>query len=120
MVGKIFKFISGFVACLCFMGCATFHSSPLTLKEAVQASYKVIDKNQYVVLDVQEDGTVLIAGRPTTFAEIEAISYLEGVSDELGVFVKVKRDTKFAYVREVLDSCKKAGLDNILFKEVKW
>ncbi len=102
------------------MGCATFHSSSLTLKEAVQASYKVIDKNQYVVLDVQKDGTVLISRCPTTLAEIETILSLEGVSDELGVFIEVKRYTKFEYVRDVLDSCKKAGLNNILFKEVKW
>jgi len=116
---NVLKLMSGIVACLCFMGCATFHSNPLTLSEAVEASYKNISKNQYVVLDVQEDGIVLIAKRPTTLEEIETIPSLEGISDDLGVCVQVHGGTKFDYVIDVLDACKKAGLNNIYFKEVR-
>jgi len=116
---NLLKLISKIVACLCLMGCATFQSKPLTLSEAVEASYKDISKNQYVVLDVQEDGSVFIAKRLTTLEEIETIPYLEGISHELGVCVEIQRGTKFDYVIEVLDACKKAGLNNIYFKEVK-
>jgi len=116
---NLLKTIVRIVACLCFMGCATFQSKPLTLSEAVEASYKDISKKQYIVLDVQEDGSVLIAKRPTTLDEIETIPSLEGVSDELGVCVEVQGGTNFDYVIEVLDACKKAGLNNIYFKEIK-
>ena len=113
------KRIGIIMMCACLAGCATFHSKPLTFGDALRASLQDMGKERMVVLSIQKDGTILVANRPTTLAEIETIPSVEGLPTPPAILIRAHRETRHKDVRAVMDACTKAGIWKISFKAIK-
>jgi biopolymer transport protein ExbD len=113
------KAIAIVLMCACLTGCATIQPKSLSFGDAVRTSLQDKGNPPLAVLVIQEDGSILVAGRPTTLAEIETIDTVKGLPESPGVLIEADRRTKHKDVRAVMDACTKAGIWRINFKAIK-
>lgn len=110
------------ILCGVLGGCATLRTAkPVSFADAVRSSLEQSGKYTYVVVHVDADGTIRVAGRPTTLAELSTLPYVEGLTAEEkpAVIIQAPPDAKHADVRAVMDACSKAGIWRIAFRGLK-
>ncbi len=105
------KWIATLVLCLVLTGCATVpRKQAMSFDDAVRASLQTDPKYQ-VVLTMEEDGSVSIAGRPVAKEELKAIRSVAGLPrNPPGVLIRANWDANRSDVRGVMDELTGAGM----------
>jgi biopolymer transport protein ExbD len=99
------------ILCLVFAGCATTPlKQAMSFDDAVLASLQS-DPRFPVVLTVEKDGSVFIAGRPTAKEELKAIISVKGLPEyPPSILIRAHPAAKRADLHAVMDELSKAGL----------
>jgi biopolymer transport protein ExbD len=97
-------------------GCATLKMSPPTFEQAVLSSINATDDRHQVVVVVDKDGAITVAGRPTTLEELERTRSVVGLPENPpAALIRGHREAKHADVRAVLDALSRGGIWRISF-----
>jgi biopolymer transport protein ExbD len=101
-------------------GCASLRVKPCTFDQAVLESIEPQDGHHQVVVVVDKNGTITVAGRPASLHELEGLCNVAGLPENPpAALIRGHREAKHADVRAVMDAITKAGIWRISFAAIK-
>lgn len=103
-----------FLLLIFFLVATTFHQTEREMKIALpfaSSAAPISSMLQELVVNVDENGGIILAGRSIDATELEArVAQAVAVNPEQKVTVRGDRSTAYANIVTVLDSCKRAGI----------
>jgi hypothetical protein len=107
--------------CLLLAGCATVPRKPVTsFDDAVRGSVEAKGIHPRVVVTMDKDGSMSIAGLPIKMDELKQIRSVAGLPENPpGVLIRAHREATHADVKAALDELSKSGIWRISFQAVK-
>ena len=101
-------------------GCASLHVKPCTFDQSVLESIEPQDDHHQVVVVVDKNGSITVAGRPTSLHELEGLCKVAGLPENPpAAIIRGHREAKHADVRAVMDAITKAGIWRISLAAIK-
>lgn len=101
-------------------GCASLCVKPCTFDQSVLESIEPQDDHHQVVVVVDKNGSITVAGRPTSLHELEGLCKVAGLPENPpAAIIRGHREAKHADVRAVMDAITKAGIWRISFAAIK-
>jgi len=103
-----------FLLLIFFLVATTFHQTEREMQIALPfagAAAPISSMLQELVVNVDETGAIVLGGRTVTPAELEQrVAQAVAANPEQKVTVRGDRTTAYAHIVTVLDTCKRAGI----------
>jgi biopolymer transport protein ExbD len=101
-------------------GCASLRVKPRTFDQAVFESIEPQGDHHQVVVVVNKNGSITVAGRPTSLQEVEGLCKVAGLPENPpAALIRGHREARHADVRAVMDAITKSGIWRISFAAIK-
>lgn len=108
----------GIILLAALWGCTSPKAADLAFSDAVRQSVREHGGQKCVVVDLEPDGSMSIAGRPTKVSEVRNLTSVSGIPVPVIVLIEVHRVANHEAIQTISDACKSNGIEMVIVKGI--